>query len=106
MLLGRRQLFIYWNVTESDLPAAVAALRQWQSGLISQHPALRCGLYRRSSSERAEATMMESYAIESEQPHPGIGEALLLQIDQSGSALLKHWLRGARHVEVFDTLTA
>ena len=39
MPLGQRQLFIYWRVAGSDLPAALHALRDWQSGLIAQHPA-------------------------------------------------------------------
>jgi hypothetical protein len=48
---------------------------------------------------------MESYAIESAQPHPGIDAALLAHIDQAGRVQLQRWLRGARHVEVFDALS-
>ena len=104
MPLGQRQLFIYWRVAGSDLPMALNALRNWQAGLSLQHPALRCGLYQRMDSAQADATVMESYAFESVQPHPGIDEALRQLIDQDGHALLKRWLRGARHVEVFDAL--
>jgi hypothetical protein len=105
MPLGRRQLFIYWRVAGTDLPAALKALRDWQSGLVVRQPALRCALYQRSGMADAEATVMESYAIESAQPHPGIDEALRQHIDQAGQAQLRRWLRGARHVEVFDAVS-
>jgi hypothetical protein len=105
MPLGQRHLFIYWRVTGQDLPAALNALRDWQSSLVAQHPGLRCALYRRSDALEADATVMESYAIESAQPHPGIDAALLAHIDQEGRVPLQRWLRGARHVEVFDALS-
>ena len=104
MPLGQRQLFIYWRVAGSDLPAALNSLRAWQAGLMAQQPGLRCGLYQRIGMAQADATVMESYAIDSAQPHPGIDEALCRHIDQAGHAQLQHWLRGARHVEVFDAL--
>lgn len=106
MPLGQRQLFIYWRVASRDLPTALHAAREWQAGLIAQHPTLHCGLYQRIDAAQADATVMESYAIESTQPHPGIDEALLQHIHQDGQAQLKRWLRGARHVEVFDALPA
>ena len=104
MPLGQRQLFIYWRVASRDLPTALHAVREWQAGLIAQHPTLRCGLYQRIDAAQADATVMESYAIDSALPHPGIDEALCRHIDQAGHAQLQHWLRGARHVEVFDAL--
>ena len=104
MPLGQRQLFIYWRVASSDLPAALNALRDWQASLMLQHPALRCGLYQRRDSAQADTTVMESYGFESVQPHPGIDDALRQLIDQDGGTLLKRWLRGVRHVEVFDAL--
>jgi hypothetical protein len=106
MPLGQRQLFIYWRVADSDLPAALNALRHWQAGLVARQPGLRCGLFRRMGTPPADATVMESYAIDSALPHPGIDEALCRHIDQAGHAQLQHWLRGARHVEVFDALPA
>jgi len=106
MPLGQRQLFIYWHVAWRDLPPALDALREWQAVLIAQHPTLRCGLYQRIDAAQANATVMESYAIESAQPHRGIGEALLQHIAHGGQAQLAPWLRGARHVEVFDALPA
>jgi hypothetical protein len=106
MPLGQRQLFVYWRVSVNDLPVALRALRDWQSGLAAQQPGLHCGLYRRSGMPDADATVMESYAIESAQSHPGIDDAMCQHIDQAGYALLQRWLRSARHVEVFDALPA
>jgi len=104
MPLGQRQLFVYWRVAGDDLPAALNALHNWQAGLTAQLPGLRCGLYQRSGSAELDVTLMETYAIESAQPHPGIDEALCRHIDSAGHAQLQRWLRGARHVEVFDAL--
>ena len=104
MPLGRRLLFVYWRVAPADLPSALEALREWQAGLVEIHPALRCGLYRRSDGAEAQATVMESYALESAGPHDGIDDTLHAYIDESGRSVLKRWLRGARHVEMFDTL--
>jgi hypothetical protein len=106
MPLGQRQLFIYWRVDDAEFDTALTALRHWQAGLMAQHPGLRCALYRRSGHRQAEPTVMESYAIESMPNHPGIGDALRQQIEDGGQALLQRWLRGARHVEVFDALPA
>jgi hypothetical protein len=106
MPLGQRQLFIYWHVAGRDLPAALNALRDWRFGLLAQQPGLRCGLYQRVGTAQADATVMESYAIDAALPHPGIDDALCRYIDQAGHAQLQHWLRGARHVEVFDALPA
>jgi hypothetical protein len=104
MPLGRRQLFVYWRVAPADLPSALEALREWQAGLVDNHPALRCGLYRRSDGAEAQATVMESYALESAGPHDGIDDTLHAYIVESGRNVLQRWLSGARHVEVFDAL--
>ena len=104
MPLGRRQLFVYWRVAHADLPSALQALREWQAGLMHSRPALRCGLYQRSDGAEAQATVMESYALESAGPHDGIDDALREHIDALGRDALQRWLLGARHVEVFDAL--
>ena len=106
MPLGKRQLFIYWRIAAADLPAALDALRGWQSDLLGRQPALRCGVYQRTGSGESELTVMESYALESALPHLGIDDTLHRFIDQAGQALLQPWLIGARHVEVFDALNA
>jgi hypothetical protein len=104
MPLGQRQLFIYWRVSASDLTAALNALREWQTGLTALRPGLRYSLYQRAGTSEADATVMESYAIEAAQAQAGIDDELHQHIDLAGSALLQRWLRGARHVEVFIAL--
>jgi hypothetical protein len=106
MPLGRRQLFAYGRIAGDALEPALLALRDWQSRLMARHPGLRCGLYRRSDTFENDVTVMESYAIESPLPHDGIDAALLRHIDEEGRVLLRPWLRGTRHVEVFDALSA
>lgn len=100
MAPGPRQLFIYWRVSPEDLPAALKALRDWQATLKSKHPALHCRLYQRHEGPQHEATVMETYAAAA----PGIDAALRQHIEHAGNSVLQRWLRGPRHVEVFDAL--
>jgi hypothetical protein len=102
MAPGPRQLFIYWRVSPGDLPEALRALRAWQATLSAEHPALSCRLYQRHDGSKHETTVMETYADAA----PGVGEALHRHIQQAGNAVLQRWLRGSRHVEVFDALDA
>jgi Domain of unknown function (DUF4936) len=104
MRRGRRQLFIYWRVKHRDLAAALQALRDWQSTLCAEYPALRCAAYQRSDVPADEATVMESYALEAARAGDGIDEALQQHIDAAGRIALARWLHGQRHVEVFDAL--
>lgn len=96
---GRRQLFLYWRVAPAQVDAALQALHAWQRQLREQHPALQATVYLRREAAAAEATVMESYAL---QDAAGIGDALQRHIEQAGDALLRPWLQGHRHVEVFD----
>ena len=98
MVPGRRQLFIYWRIAPAELGTALQALRHWQESLRAAHPALQCRLYRRHDGTADTATVMECYADAA----PGIDEALRQHIERAGSLLLQPWLRGPRHVEVFD----
>jgi Domain of unknown function (DUF4936) len=104
MPLGRRQLFIYWRVVHEDLPMALEALRDWQAGLVRNHPALRCSMYQRCDGPGIQATVMEAYALESTGLQQGIDDTLRQHIEIAGHAVLQRWLRGERHVEVFDAL--
>lgn len=104
MALGRCQLFIYWKVAAADLDAALQALRDGQAVLRQQHPELHCRIYRRHDAAAAEATVMESYAVTL--PVAGIDATLQRHIVQAGGVVLQPWLRGARHVEVFDACGA
>ena len=101
MALGAHQLFVYWRVASADAEAALQALRDWQRSLMAQHPALRTRRYLRNDGTRGEATVMESYALDAA---PGIDAALQRQIQEERRAAMHRWLRGARHVEVFDEL--
>ena len=104
MPLGQRQLFIYWRVAGSDLPAALNALRDWQAGLTLQHPALRCGLYQRmrqrASGCHGDGKLCDRVGTAAPRHRRGAAPAHR----PGGHALLERWLRGARHVEVFDAL--
>lgn len=99
MTLGAHQLFVYWRVASADTEAALQALRDWQRSLEVRHPALRTRRYLRSDGTRGDATVMEVYALNAA---PGIDVALQRQVEQEGSSVLQRWLRGVRHVEVFD----
>jgi quinol monooxygenase YgiN len=99
MAPGRRQLFIYWRVASAELDAALRALRAWQATLRAEHPALQYQLYQRHDGSKDEATVMETYFDAA----PGIDDALHRYIEHTGNAVLQRWLRGPRHVEVFDT---
>ena len=100
MAPGQRQLFIYWRVAPAELSAALQALRAWQARLSAEHPALQCRLFLRHQASKDEATVMETYA----DAEPGIDEVLRRHIEHAGNAELQRWLRGSRHVEVFDAL--
>ena len=100
MTLGRRQLFIYWRVARAELPPARQALRGWHAALQAEHAALQCRLFLRGDGDAPEATVMETYALQS--AGEGIDRALQRQIEHGGNVLLQRWLHGARHVEAFD----
>lgn len=102
--LGQRQLFVYWRVAGDDLVAALQALRHWHAALRSDLPALQCTLYQRHDHATSQVTVMEAYAIAL--PGAGIGPQLLQRITHDGDILLRRWLVGARHVEVFDACDA
>lgn len=102
MPLGKRQLFVYWRVATADARTALQAAREMQRQLAGQHPGLRCALYLRSDASTIEATLMESYAVESGEAAQGVDDLLQQRIEGVGAAAVQPWLRGARHVEVFE----
>lgn len=102
MPLGKRQLFLYWRVTRADARVAMQAMRDLQRQLQGQYPGLRAGLYVRSEPSASEATLMETYAVDAMHATQGLGVDLQRHIERAGTELLQPWLRGARHVEVFD----
>jgi hypothetical protein len=102
MPLGKRQLFLYWRVTSADARVAMRAMRDLQRQLQGQYRGLRAGLYLRSELSAGEATLMETYAIDATQAVQGLDVGVQRHIEQAGAALLQPWLRGTRHVEVFE----
>lgn len=102
MPLGKRQVFVYWRVASADARVAMQAMRDLQRRLQGQYPGLRAGLYVRSEPSASEATLMETYAVGAMYAAQGLDADLQRHIERAGAALLLPWLRGARHVEVFE----
>jgi hypothetical protein len=101
-MLGKRQLFVYWRVAAADADAAAAAVRSWQRELCRRHPALHAHLFTRVPPTPGEVTLMETYALEAVAGADGIGLGLQRCIEDDGRSVAQRWLRGTRHVEVFD----
>jgi len=99
---GRRQLFIYWRVASADVAAALQAVRAMQAQLRRNHGALCTGLYQRPQASANETTLMETYALAAHTACDGIDAVMQQHIEAAGAQALQPWLRGARHVEVFD----
>ena len=106
--MSARQLFIYWRCAAAEAEAAQAAVRSLQAGLCLRHPGLSAELFLRVDGPPAPAdvrTLMEVYAFRRASPGlpAGIDAALQAELLDAAQAL-QPWLRGARHVEVFDLL--
>jgi Domain of unknown function (DUF4936) len=99
---GRRQLFIYWRVASADVAAALRATPAVQAQLRLNHQTLRTGLYQHTEASAGEATLMETYALASQAACNGIDAAMQQRIEAASAEALQPWLRGVRHVEVFD----
>ncbi len=104
MPAGRRQLFTYWHLATADLSAAQQAVRQAQQQLARQHPGLRVSLFQRRDLVAGESTLMETYAIDVDIAAEGVGDALQQQIEAVVAPAAQRWLKGARHIEVFEAL--
>ncbi len=93
-----RQLFIYWRTSLGVLPAAVAAVRQWQAALRHGHPGLDMRLFVRREAQHA--TLMEVYALPGSTL--GVDETVQAMLVQQGDAVTLPMRLGARHVEAFE----
>ena len=96
-----RALFIYWKVPRDQLPGALAAAREFQTGLSRRHPSLVASLYQRAESGAALVTLMETYAKPG-----GLDGQVLPDIIDGGHTVLGAWCASGRHVEQFDLLNA
>ena len=103
MNLGTRQLFFYWRLPSSALAAALVSMRSFHAAFSSSHDGLACSLFVRS--DRADATLMERYAIEGSILPGGIDAQLEREITALGDAQSSSWRQGLRHVEAFDEMT-
>ena len=90
----QRHLYVYYQVAESDLAAAVAAVRAMQATLVAAHPGLQADLLRRPELNEGRVTLMETYA-------GGVTLALQAALDRAASRLP---LSLPRHNEVFEPL--
>ena len=101
---GQRHLFVYWHAVPADVPAALQTLREAHGTLRAQHPRLHCTAYLRNEPGAAQATLMESYAMDAGQASATLDEALQQGIDATVAAAVARWQRGERHRELFDAV--
>jgi len=78
------------------LPAALQAVQTLQAGLSAALPGLRCAVLQRVDAA-AQPTLMETYAAAG-----GINSATQRQIEQAALQATGCFVRGTRHVEVFE----
>jgi hypothetical protein len=102
MSSGRRQLFVYWRVDAASSQAALQAARALQGRLQAEHVGLRSALFLRKDDVKAQATLMETYAVDDAIDAAGVGPVLQQCIESAGNAALARWLCSPRHVEVFE----
>lgn len=96
-----QELYVYWRLAHADVDAALAALRGWQRQLESEAAGLHAGLYLRADAPAAEATLMETYRVDTGSGAAGVTADLQARLAAEGDALSAPWRRGSRHVEVF-----
>jgi hypothetical protein len=106
--LAARQLFIYWRCPAAQAGAAQTAARAMQATLCERHPGLIANLLVRVDGAQTpvdEVTLMETYAQQAPPSDAAAGVSAALQAElEAAAAVLQPWLRGARHVEVFELL--
>lgn len=98
-----RELFVYYRVASHAAVPARAAVLAMQAQLRRAHPFLIARLLCRelmSGAENAEATWMETYAVDPAVVDQRIGPALQAAIENAAEALIPG-LIGPRHTEVF-----
>jgi hypothetical protein len=99
-----RGLFIYYRINASSAASALQAAQAMQHRLRDQHPQLAARLWRRpdepggSPTDEAptQQTWMETYSF----ADTGVTPELQAEIEEAAS-VLKDFIVGARHTEVF-----
>lgn len=102
-LLGTRQLFVYWKVQVGHLDQALDALKHSQHELAGALPGLQARRFVRTATTD-EATVMEVYAREASHSPAGLDDDDITRLDHAAAAAVLPWLRGRRHLEIFDAL--
>lgn len=100
-MLGERQLFVYWRLASADVSSAVRAVRSLQCQCRAEHRGLMAALLMREDPSAAQATLMETYALDANVSPGGIGLELQLLINTACDEATRPWRDGERHVEVF-----
>jgi Domain of unknown function (DUF4936) len=95
-----RELFIYYRVRSTDVPAALAAVHAFQAQLRRQFPHLTARLLRRPEEADGRQTWMETYSTDPRHDAAGITPGLQSEIEARAAALLPI-VDGPRHTEVF-----
>lgn len=92
-----RELFIYYRVRPASTARALDAVRTMQEALRTRHAGLQARLLRRPPVAGESETWMETYA--------GADVAALATVIEGAAAEWAGLVDGARHVEVFESLS-
>ncbi len=98
--VAARRHYVYYRVDEQDLAAALDGARAGIDVLCAGWPALHAELLRRPGSAAGQVTLMEVF----DAGPAGIDAAGAARIEATMTRHVAPWIRGARHVEVFDLL--
>ena len=99
---GSTSWFVYYQIQQSDLIGAVAAVSCFQAALQRQWPALEACLMKRAQTDADLLTLMEVYVLAPPAAQsPQLRMRLAAEIEHAALALAG-LCRGARHVEVFE----
>ena len=99
---SRSELFVYYRVAQSDVQAALTAVRSFQQRLREQHPGLAARVLQRSGERDTDVTLMEVYTF-NRGGIRGIDSALQARIE-TGATALTPLVVSARRIESFDSL--
>ena len=99
---SRSELFVYYRVAQSDVQAALTAVRAFQQRLRGHHPGLAARVLQRSGERDTDVTLMEVYTCDRGGIR-GADSALQARIE-AAAAVLTPLLASARHIESFDAL--
>lgn len=103
MPLGRRQLFIYWKLAADQLDVALTSLRFAQYELADAMSGLTAQRFVRVGGD-LEVTVMEIYGRDAATTPAGLSDDDMARIDRVAAGAVSPWVKGDRHLEVFDAV--